>query len=201
MRLFVLFEKTYYNILDRILIPPLIWIILKLNKIEVKRHAQFRGIPFIRNFGTFVIKENVIVISSYRNNPIGGQTFSSFWVKPGGFLQINENSKISNISIVCQESIIIGKNVFIGGNCAIYDTDFHSLNSHNRTTLNDSDAKTKPVIINDSVFIGSSCIILKGVEIGRNAIVGAGSVVTKNIPENQTWAGNPAKFIRVNTSS
>ena len=53
-----------------------------------------------------------------------------------------------------------------------------------------------PVIIEDTVFIGAKCIILKGVTIGQNSIVGAGSVVTKSIPADEIWGGNPAKFIR-----
>ncbi|WP_212635306.1 acyltransferase [Pseudozobellia thermophila] len=52
------------------------------------------------------------------------------------------------------------------------------------------------MVIKDRAFIGAYSIILKGVTIGENAIVGAGSVVTKSVPDNQIWAGNPAKFIR-----
>ena len=52
------------------------------------------------------------------------------------------------------------------------------------------------VKIKNNVFIGAKYIILKGVTIGENSVVGAGSVVTKSIPANQIWAGNPAKFIR-----
>jgi len=50
--------------------------------------------------------------------------------------------------------------------------------------------------IEDNVFIGANCIILKGVKIGDRSIIGTDSVVTKNVPSDQIWAGNPAKFIR-----
>lgn len=53
----------------------------------------------------------------------------------------------------------------------------------------------KSVSIGNHTFIGQRCIILPGVCIGNNVIIGAGSVVTKNIPDNEVWAGNPAKFI------
>lgn len=56
--------------------------------------------------------------------------------------------------------------------------------------------KMAKVTIEHDAFIGAGCIILKGVTIGACSIVGAGSVVTKNVPANQIWAGNPAKFIR-----
>ena len=56
--------------------------------------------------------------------------------------------------------------------------------------------QAKPIIIEDDVFIGARCLVLKGVTIGRGAMVGAGSVVTKNIPPCEIWAGNPAKYIK-----
>ena len=58
------------------------------------------------------------------------------------------------------------------------------------------DTKSKAIIINDDVLIGSSCIILKGVHIGAHSIIGAGSVVTKDIPENCIAAGNPCKVVK-----
>ena len=54
----------------------------------------------------------------------------------------------------------------------------------------------KEVFIGDNVFIGAHSTILKGVKIGKNSIIGACSVVTKSVPDNEIWAGNPAKFVR-----
>ena len=79
----------------------------------------------------------------------------------------------------------------------MFTTDFHSLDSIIRASSEDQKHKIcAPVVIEHNVFIGARCIILKGVTIGENSIVGAGSVVTKSIPANEIWAGNPAKFIR-----
>ena len=85
----------------------------------------------------------------------------------------------------------------MGGGNSIYTTDFHSLDPTIRASNEDmKHRKCAPVVIEDNVFVGAKCIILKGVTIGENSIVGAGSVVTKSVPPNQIWAGNPAKFIR-----
>ena len=62
--------------------------------------------------------------------------------------------------------------------------------------MNEAGGKAKPVIIKDGAFIGTDCIILKGVTIGEKSVIGAGSVVTKSVPDGEIWAGNPAKFIR-----
>jgi acetyltransferase-like isoleucine patch superfamily enzyme len=95
-------------------------------------------------------------------------------------------------------SIKIGDNVKIGGGARIYDTDFHSIDPELRINpKTDFINKQKlEVVIEDNVFIGAHATILKGVCIGKNSIIGASSVVTKNIPANEIWAGNPAKFIR-----
>jgi acetyltransferase-like isoleucine patch superfamily enzyme len=102
------------------------------------------------------------------------------------------------VSIYCAESITIGNYVNCGGNVSIWDTDFHPLEKEARRHHELNSIKKAPIVIEDDVFIGANSIILKGVHIGAAAIIGAGSVVTKNIPAGETWAGNPAKFIRRN---
>ena len=79
----------------------------------------------------------------------------------------------------------------------MYTTDFHSLDPQIRASAEDTLHKAcAPVRICEGAFIGAHCIILKGVTIGARSIVGSGSVVTKSIPADEIWAGNPARFIR-----
>lgn len=128
-------------------------------------------------------------------NVIGRQQKTTFWVD--GNLSIGDFVGMSSTAIICTHSISIGNHVIIGGNTVIYDTDFHSLNPEIRGTTDDKrNAQKKPVIINDHVFIGAHTTILKGVTIGENSIIGACSVITKDIPANEIWAGNPARFIK-----
>lgn len=148
--------------------------------------------------GQFFIGKGFRINNRVSANPIGRFNRCSFAVGAKGKLQIGERVGMSSVAIVCQQAITIGNYVNIGGNVVIYDTDFHSTNPKDRLSV-DLDRKNtniKPVIIGNNVFIGAHTTILKGVTIGNNSIVGACSVVTRSIPENQIWAGNPAKFIK-----
>lgn len=158
---------------------------------------NIKGILKIYSEGEIKIGQNTKINSRFSANPIGGQTFTSFYVGKNAHLVIGNNVGISNSSIVSFCSITIEDNVLIGGDCKIYDTDFHSINPEIRNSQNDTSFKSVPIIIKKGAFIGTATIILKGVIIGENSVIGAGSIVTKNVPPNQVWAGNPAKFIKV----
>jgi acetyltransferase-like isoleucine patch superfamily enzyme len=152
-------------------------------------------------------------ISSNGSLIIGNHVnFANYWevgwnskcyirISSRGKVVIGDYVGINSSAIFCDESIMIGNHVHIGGGTQIFDTNFHNLDylSRRNPALNNV-SKTAPVIIEDDVFIGSSCIIGKGVTIGARSIVAAGSVVIKSIPSDEIWGGNPAKFIKkINT--
>ncbi|NEW07151.1 acyltransferase [Paenibacillus sp. SYP-B3998] len=172
-------------------------IILKKQRVHItnKTISNIRGKLFVNNKGKLTIEDHVRINSRYRNNPIGGQTFTSFVVSANAELIIKSGVGLSNSAIVAHKRIVIEENVYIGGDCKIYDTDFHSLDYDTRLA-NDNDIRTKEVTIGKGAFIGTGSIILKGVRIGEKSIIGAGSVVTKSVPPNEIWAGNPARFIK-----
>ncbi|MBC3788250.1 acyltransferase [Spirosoma utsteinense] len=144
------------------------------------------------------VGSNLRLNNSFSANRIGRQQPCFFVLNHNGQLTIGDNVGLSSTAIICHHKITIGNNVRTGGNTVIYDTDFHSLHSHIRQDKNEDQSmiSKKPINIQDNVFIGAHSTILKGVTIGKNSIVGACSVVTKDIPDNQIWAGNPAQFIR-----
>jgi acetyltransferase-like isoleucine patch superfamily enzyme len=173
-------------------------IMFRRNSVHYGNDFITRGIPYVKvnRSGKFSIGNGFKMNNNFAGNIIGRQQKCIFVVK--GNLFIRNNVGISSSAIVCHNFIEIGSNVTIGGNTAIYDTDFHSLKAEERTAMPEilEHVKTKPVIIEDNVFIGAHSLILKGTTIGRNSIVGAGSVVSKSIPPFEIWAGNPAKKIR-----
>lgn len=173
----------------------------KANGATVEKGFMCLGVPVVDVAvgGKFKVGENFKINNGSRYNRIGRQQQCYFIVSKNAVLEIGNNVGMSSTAIVCHNSIRIGNNVKIGGNCVIYDTDFHSLNFiDRRDAVNDIMNKvSKPVIIEDDVFIGAHVTILKGVTIGCKSIIGAGAVVTRSIPPNEIWAGNPAKKIRI----
>ena len=95
------------------------------------------------------------------------------------------------VRIMAAEKIIIGDACMIAHGAYISDADWHGIYDRAEPV-----GKTKPVTFEDNVWIGDSSIICKGVTIGENSIIGAGSVVTKNVPKNSIYAGNPAKLVK-----
>jgi acetyltransferase-like isoleucine patch superfamily enzyme len=90
------------------------------------------------------------------------------------------------------KGIQIGKNTMIASGCRFID---HDHGTAKGTAINDQKATVRPIIIEEEVWLGVNCVVLKGVKIGKGAVVAAGSVVTKSIPAYEIWAGVPAKKI------
>jgi acetyltransferase-like isoleucine patch superfamily enzyme len=99
----------------------------------------------------------------------------------------------NNVQLFAEQSITIGARCLIGDAVLILDSDFHDLSAAGRHSR---PAITAPVVLEDNVFVGSRVIILKGVTIGKDSVIGAGSVVVRSIPPGVIAAGNPAKVIR-----
>ena len=125
-------------------------------------------------------------------------------LRPGAVLQIGEEVRMSGATICAATRVIIGSRCMIGANVTIVDTDFHSMDAAIRSSPQDGQlAKTRSVEIGDDVFIGGGSYILKGVTIGHRAVIGAASVVTRNVAPGAMVAGNPAREIKslsVNTN-
>lgn len=129
---------------------------------------------------------------------------TAFSTEEKGFIEIGDDSYIANASLVCSERISIGQGVFIAGGVTIADSDFHPLAPAARladtialspvgTNRRRPEIKAKPVTIEDDVWIGFNATVLKGVRIGKGAVIQPGAVVTEDVLPGDVVSGHPAK--------
>lgn len=158
---------------------------------------RFYGVPIIQKHRRSIMRlgGGLQLRSSVRSNPLGPThpVILCTW-QAGAILEIGADFAMTGGSVVAAERVSIGNRVTVGANCTITDTDFHPLIPSERGRQ-PSGGMTIPVVIENDVFIGMNCLILKGVHIGSGSVVGAGSVVTHNVPPNSMIAGNPARVI------
>ena len=197
----VFYLKKAINILSVKFYTPINKLYLKLNNASFGKGLKVRGKIYIFRHSSeskIFIGKNVTINSSGKSNPIGCGNKTYIQMVDNATLTIGDNCGLSNTAVTCASSITLEDNVLLGSGCKIYDTDFHALDYSERIKGNYKNApiKTAPIVIKEGVFIGAGAYILKGVTIGKHSIIGAGSVVTKNIPDNEVWAGNPARFVR-----
>lgn len=117
----------------------------------------------------------------------------SFWCDYGYNIKIGENFYSNhNLTILDTAPVTFGDNVFIGPNCGFFPPE-HPLDVKTRNAWLEY---AKPIKVGNNVWFGGNVTVLGGVEIGDNAVIAAGSVVTKNVPKNAVVAGIPAKVIK-----
>ena len=144
----------------------------------------------LRIFGSNIHIDDYVTIICASDKKIDLSTWQTD--KLNGELYIGSYVLMSpGINIRCAKKIKIGKSTMIASDVSITDSDWHGI--YDRT---DYVASPKEVVIEENVWIGERSLILKGSKIGKNSIIGAGSVVTGEIPPNSVYAGNPAKFIK-----
>lgn len=189
-----MFTKLRYGLINIFNIRKLHTTGVVFDKNNLKLYGK---LDVFRGVGVMEIGKNVTIRSGFEYTVLGGYPRTRLYVENGGRLFIGDNSGISSSVIYASADVHIGASVLIGAGCLITDSDHHSIDYYSRCgTEPDMSIVSKPVYISDGVFIGANCIILKGVKIGEKSVIGAGSVVTKDVPDGEIWAGNPALFIR-----
>lgn len=128
-----------------------------------------------------------------------GQVQERYWIEAPFFCDYGYNIEIGedfyanhNLIILDANKVKFGKHIFIGPNCGFY-TAGHPIEAEMR---NQGLEYAKPITVGNNVWFGGNVVVLPGIKIGDNCVIGAGSVVTKDIPENSIAVGNPCKVIK-----
>jgi acetyltransferase-like isoleucine patch superfamily enzyme len=117
-------------------------------------------------------------------------------MSPTARLTLRDRVGISSSVIVAGNSIEIGEDTILGSGVMILDNDFHVMGT-GFSWVSECSKNSKPIKIGRGCFIGSRSMILKGVTLGDRAVIGAGAVVTKDVPAYSMAAGNPARVVRM----
>lgn len=170
------------------------WAVKRRIQVSTGQHTQVRWLGLIgQSAGQLVIGDQCII-----NCRIGFDGTS-------GRVEIGDRCFIGASHLVCRERITIGDDVIISWGVTVVDHNSHALEwEHRRSDVVEwaqgkkewTHVAVRPVVIRDKVWIGFGATILKGVEIGEGAVIGAGTVVTKNVEAYTAVAGNPAKVVK-----
>jgi acetyltransferase-like isoleucine patch superfamily enzyme len=168
--------------------------------LELGGQIVLNGRPYLhlQPGSRIVLGDRVCLNSSLRSNPIGcSRPVSLRTMGAGAEIILGCGVGLSGTSVCAAKRVEIGEGTFVGADAMIFDNDFHApIGEWNWGNF--APDNPQPIIIGRGVFIGARAIILKGVTIGDRAIVGAGAVVTRDVPARQIAVGNPARIIPAN---
>ena len=175
-------------------------IYLEMKGVKTGSAVVMYGLPRVNivNGARIIIGNNVALCSTSDGNPLGvNHRVILSAIRSDSEIIIGSDTGISGTTIAAAKSVKIGSNCLIGANVTITDYDFHSVKPEGRRyNTNTEDIGCSSVVIEDNVWLGMNVIVLKGVRIGQNSIIAAGSIVTKSIPSNCIAGGNPAKILK-----
>ena len=180
-------------------------LIFKLKGVEYEKNFKVFNKIYLIGKGTIRIGNDFMFTSGDCINPISRNLRGCIYTEPHSKITIGDRVGISSSSFWISKELTIGNDVKIGADTLIIDTVSHQIDyrlrkkfPHNQeeALFLNSQIQSAPITIEDDVWIGAKCIILKGVTIGARSIIGAGSVVTKNIPSDCIAAGNPCRVIK-----
>lgn len=152
---------------------------------ELGARVRVWGRPIVQTDGRLLVRPRVQIRSTVATTELV--------VYEGGLLEIGERAFINyGCSIAASKHISIGPRCSIGTHVMMMDNDFHRIEPERR----DEAPESKPIILEENVWVGGRAIILPGVTIGADSAVGAGSIVTSDVPPRTVVAGVPARVIR-----
>ncbi|MGZ8940727.1 MAG: acyltransferase [Limisphaerales bacterium] len=172
----------------------------RLKGVTFQGQSRFLGRPIISVApnSNMILGDGTGITSSLRANVIGCfQPSVLRTLAAGAELIMERGSGVSGTVLCASKSIRIGEGTIVGSGAMIIDSDFHAFDEQ-LGWVDAYESTARSIIIGNYVFIGARAIILKGVTIGDKSIVGAGAVVTRDVPTRHMAVGNPARLIPLN---
>lgn len=162
------------------------------------RRVRFLGLPFAAgDLSRISIGDRVTFASETQSTALGVRGPCILRILgPDGRISIGDDTGASGLVVCSAASITIGARCLLGADVMVFDTDFHNHPAEGRRYARpDWPRISRPVVIEDDVFIGTRAIVSKGARIGRGSIIAAGSVVAGDIPPMSVAAGVPARVV------
>ena len=187
------------------MIPYHLWIklykirISSRQNIEIEEGLVIKGLPLIdiKEGSRLHIGAGVMLNSKNRDYHINLHSPVKLFAEgKGAEIKIGDKTRMHGACIHAFKSVVIGKGCLIAGNCQIIDSNGHDLSFPDVENRINTKGTSRPVLIEDYVWIGANSIVLPGVTIGRGSVISANSVVVKDIPPMVVAGGNPAVIIK-----
>jgi len=185
------------NEVRRILAYPYIRCAFAYHGVSWGRGWRILGMPIIQRHraSDIILGDGLSLRSWPRTNPLVPHHPVVFATRGAdAVIQVGDDCGFSGTTFVSAQHIEVGDRVQIGSNASVVDTDFHPLRPDERLR-NFNAGAAAPIVIEDDVFVGMDSLILKGVTVGEGSVVGAGSVVSRDVPPGTVVAGNPAAVV------
>lgn len=177
-------------------LSPFMKLVLKIHGVNSRKVKVF-GYPRISNEGKIILSEGVELHSTNAYYVTSGFVPNCLLkTYHGAEINIGKNVQLNGTTIISAKKVVIGDNTLLGSNCIIMDTNIHPTDPFFRREVVSKHTSSKEIIIGKNVWLGVNVIIMKGVHIGDNSIIGAGSVLTCDVAKNSIFAGNPAKLVK-----
>ena len=152
---------------------------------HIGSRVRLTGRPRVVTRGELIVHDRVQLVSTVATLELVAEA--------GGTLEIGAGSLVNfGCSLVAFERVTIGPRCLIGPHCMVMDTPFHVVDPERRLDVPPSE----PISLGENVWLGARVIVMPGVSIGADAAIGAGSVVTRDVPQRVFAAGVPARVIR-----
>lgn len=197
-------EKKLYLLFNSFMKACILCILHFINRLKIVWY-RFKGITigkrciisgfprlYRRKGSAIILEDDVTLHSAFRCNTLISLPVDISTIQSGARVILKRNCGLSGVKIVCATEVSIGEYTIVGPDTLIFDRKPHRYSPDTGWFQNNREGK--PITIGKRCYIGTRCVILKGVTIGDDCVISAGTIITKDVPSGHLAQGNPAVF-------